>query len=374
MARFLRAVASIALLTFVAASVAAPPASADVAAGIDYLASTQDADGGWDGPPGAEFTTSEAILAIAEAAQTGSGWSETEAFDAVDQFDDDVSGDSPLDYMAAAATAEAATLPPGKAAKWIVNVAVPLGLDPTDFLSTGVDLVAIMGAPGPDGSFDTGFNFNGAAYAALASYLLDGSVPPQTVTYLLGAQTPSGGWSFDGNPASDPETDSTALTLEALIAGGNSPTDPAVQAALTYLARDVTPEAFDLDAGYDNDTGIWWAFGAQSPEGTSRALLGITAVGYDPSTPCWRDTARPELAGTAYTPPMDALVGMQEPDGSWGVPPFNAFSTAQAIQGLEVSSWRPIVVGTAQTCEVPPTPTTPTPGPEAIVLVPTFTG
>jgi hypothetical protein len=147
-----------------------------------------------------------------------------------------------------------------------------------------------------------------------------------------------------------------------------------VQSALMYLARGVTPEAFDLDAGYDNDNGIWWAFGAESPEGTSRALLGITAVGFDPSTPCWRDTARPELAGTAYTPPMDALVGMQEPDGSWGVPPFNAFSTAQAIQGLEVSTWRPIVVGAAQTCEVPPVPPAPTPVADAIVLVPTFTG
>jgi hypothetical protein len=378
MARSLRAVVAIALLTFVAASVAAVPAVADAASGVAYLASTQDADGGWDGPPGGEFTTSEAILAIAAAAQTSSGWSETEAFDAVDQFEHvDPPNNSPLDYMAATATAETtlpSTLPPGKAAKWIVNVAVPLGLDPTDFLSTGVDLVAIMGVPGADGSFGTGFNFNGAAYAALASYLLNGSVPSQTVTYLLDAQTPSGGWSFDGNPASDPETDSTALTLEALIAGGTSPTDPVVQSALTFLARDVTPEAFDLDAGYDNATGIWWAFGGESPEGTSRALLGIAALGYDPSTPCWRDTARPELAGTAYTPPMDALVGMQEPDGSWGVPPFNAFSTAQAVQGLEVSTWRPIVVGAAQTCEVPPVPPAPTPVADAIVLVPTFTG
>src|SRR5262245_13862914 len=312
MARTMR-VAVVAALVITVALMSVPSASADAASGIAYLASTQDTSGGWDAG-GSEFVTSEAILAIAETAQTGTAWSTTDAFDAVDSFEDDVSGDTPLDAMAAAATAESATLPPGKAAKWIVNVAEPLGLDPTNFLGTGVNLVTKMGSPGADGSFNTGFNFNGAAYAALASFLLDGSVPSQTVTYLLGAQTTSGGWSFDGNAAGDPETDSTALTLEALIAGGVSPTDPVVQAALTYIARDVTPELFDLDAGYDNETGIWLAFGADSPEGTSRALLGIIAAGYDAATSCWRDTARPELAGTPYTTPVDALDGMQEAD------------------------------------------------------------
>ncbi len=365
-------------LAIVVALAYVPSASADAASGIAYLASTQDTSGGWDAG-GSEFVTSEAILAIAEVAQSGTAWSTTDAFGAVDSFEDDVSGDTPLDAMAAAATAESATLPPGKAAKWIVNVALPLGLDPTDFLGTGVNLVTKMGAPGADGSFNTGFNFNGAAYAALASFLLDGSVPSQTVTYLLGAQTASGGWSFDGSAASDPETDSTALTLEALVAGGVSLADPPMKSALTYLARDVTPELFDLDAGYDNETGIWLAFGADSPEGTSRALLGISAVGFDASTSCWRDTARSGLAGTPYTTPIDAVEGMQEADGSWGSPPFNTFSTAQAVQGLEVGTWRPVVVGAAQTCETPtpPTPPTTTPAAEvaaAVVLAPTFTG
>jgi hypothetical protein len=368
--------ALVAALVIVVALAYVPSASADAASGVAYLASTQDASGGWDAG-GSEFVTSEAILAIAETAQSGTTWSTTDAFGAVDSFEDDPSGETPLDAMAAAATAESATLPPGKAAKWIVNVALPLGLDPTDFLGTGVNLVAKVGSPGADGSFNTGFNFNGAAYAALAASLLDGSVPPQTVTYLLDAQTASGGWSFDGNAASDPETDSTALTLEALIAAGVPPTDPAVQAALTYLARDVTPELFDLDAGYDNETGIWWAFGAESPEGTSRALLGITALGYDASTSCWRDTARPELVGTPYTSPVDALAGMQEADGSWGSPPFNTFSTAQAIQGLEVGTWRPVVVGATQTCATPAPPVPPTVPAQvaaAVVLAPTFTG
>jgi hypothetical protein len=370
-ARSLRAVAAPALVSIVAVSLAALPVSADAAAGIDYLASTQDDSGGWDGPPGAEFTTSEAILAIAEAAQADASWSTAEAFDAVDGFDHDVSGDTPLDYMAATATAEeAATLPPGKAAKWIVNVALPLGLDPTEVLGTGVDLVSIMGVPGADGSFGTANNFNGAAYAALASYLLDGSVPSQTVTYLLGAQSPNGGWGFEPDPTSEPDTDSTGLTLEAVIAGGISPTDPVVRAALTYLARDLAEEQFGLIAGYEHETGLWWAFGAESPESSSRATLGVTAAGFDTSSPCWRDTARPALSGTPYTPPVEALASLQDPSiGSWGSQPFNSFTTAQAIQGLEVGSWRPIVIGAAQTCEVPVPPT-----PAPLVLVPTFTG
>ncbi len=372
MARTVRAALAAALFMLVALATA-PIASADSASGVAYLGTTQDDFGGWDGDPGkgSEFVTTEAILAIAEAAQTGSAWSTTEAFDAVDGFaDEDAPNNTPLDYMAAAATKQPFT--PGKAAKWIVNVALPLGLDPTDFRGTGVNLVTQMGGPGADGGFGTGFNFNGAAYAALASFLLNGSVPPETVTYLLDAQTPSGGWSFDGDPTSDPETDSTALTLEALVAGGVSPTDPVVQSALTYLARDVTEEVFGLLAGYEIGTGRWWAFGAASPEGTSRALLGVTAAGYDTATSCWRDTARPDLAGTAYTSPFDALVGMQASGGEWPSA-FASFTTAQAIQGLEVGTWRPVVTADEQTCETPVS-TAPAPVADAVVLVPRFTG
>src|SRR5690606_24477470 len=99
---------------------------------------------------------------------------------------------------------------------------------------------------------------------------------------------------------------------------------------------------------------------------------------YDPSTSCWRDTARPDLAGTAYTTPIDALLSMQEADGSWGMPPFNTYSTAQAVQGLESGTWRPIVVAAAQPCEVPvgqADPPVPDAGaPTPVFIEPTFTG
>ena len=78
-------------------------------------------------------STSEAILAIAEAAQSGTAWSTSDAFDAVDAFDDETAANNtPLDYDGRGRDGRAATLTPGKAAKWIVNVALPLGLDPTE--------------------------------------------------------------------------------------------------------------------------------------------------------------------------------------------------------------------------------------------------
>ena len=81
MARTMR-VAVVSALAIVVALAYVPSASADAASGIEYLASTQDTSGGWDAG-GSEFVTSEAILAIAEVAQSGAAWSRTDAFGSV---------------------------------------------------------------------------------------------------------------------------------------------------------------------------------------------------------------------------------------------------------------------------------------------------
>jgi hypothetical protein len=104
-------------------------------------------------------------------------------------------------------------------------------------------------------------------------------------------------------------------------------------------------------ASQQNADGSWSAFGSVSAEGTSRAILAIAAAGYDPNSSCWRDTVLPDAAGSPYGVPDDALVALQGADGSIAGPgSFSpAFSTAQAVQGLE-RQWLPIETAAAQTC------------------------
>ena len=353
---------------------------------VDYLDTQQisgttpgTGSGAWDSDPAFEFVTSEAVLAIAEGGQTGGAWSTSEALAAV-QGTTNAQGTNPMPFLDLAA---AAALSPGKAAKLIDLVAAPLGLNPAAFDPAGngspVNLVAAMGSGNADGSFGAANAFNQTLFAALAHQLVNGSVPAQTVQYIRSKQKPSnGGWAFDADTGSvtDADVDTTSLAIQALIAGGAAPTDPAVQGGLAFIASQ------------QNADGSWSAFGNVSSESTSRAILAIAAAGYDPNVSCWRDSVLPATAGTPYGAPDDALVGLQQADGSIvGPGSFSpAFSTSQAVQGLE-RTWLPIETGPAQTCP-PPGGGDPagTPPPEpavadgaatpatAIIATPNFTG
>jgi hypothetical protein len=334
--------------------------------------------GAWDSDPAFEFVTSEAVLAIAEGGQTGAAWSTSEALAAV-QSTTNAQGTNPMPFLD---LVSAGSLSPGKAAKLIDLVAEPLGLDPTAFDPAGngspVNLVAAMGSGNPDGSFGPANAFNQTLFAALAHELVNGSVPAQTVQYIRSKQKPSnGGWAFDADTGSvtDADVDTTSLAIQALIAGGVAPADPAVQGGLAFIASQ------------QNADGSWSAFGNVSASSASRAILAIAAAGYDPDVSCWRDTVLPARTGTPYGAADSALVGLQQADGSIvGPGSFSpAFSTAQAVQGLE-RTWLPIEAAAAQTCPPPggDPPETPAPAPAvpeagvvpatAIVATPNFTG
>jgi Prenyltransferase and squalene oxidase repeat len=321
---------------------------------VGYLASQQGPNGAWDSSPGTEFVTSDATLAVAEQAQTTTSWSAAEARAGLDALPEG----SPLGFLDEVAQD---ALTPGKAAKLIVLVAGPTAIDPFAFDPAGdgdpVDLVAAVGAPNPDGSFGAPGLFNGTLFAALATRLVEGAVPPQTVAYIRSTQRPDGGWSFDGDPASgvDADVDTTGLAMQALVAGGVAPGDATLQGALGYLATTANPD------------GTWSLFDTVSAESTSRAILAIESAGYDVSSPCWRDNARPDLAGAPYVNPEDALAALQQPDGSIAGPAVasTTFATAQAVQGLE-RSWLPVARSPSQSC--------PAPGPLPVRTTVTFTG
>ena len=309
------------------------------------------------------------MLAIAEQAQTGTTWNTAEALAAISALQAGGAGPTPLDYLEGLV---AASSDPGVAAKTVVLVSEPLGIDPTAF--GPVDLLDKMG--GCTGT--TSPTFNGLLYLVIAQQLLCAGAPDANVTTIRAAQQANGGWGFAGdNTAADIDNDTTALAVEALIGTGVTIGDTAVHNALVFFATNFQAN------------GAWQFFGADDPNSTAMAILGLTAAGYDVTTSCWRDTLVPALAGTAYTSP-DAWLRSQQlttgpdagrvqsPSDSFGV---NTLATSQFVEAL-MRSWLPVTRAAAQSCATPPPPPPPTVVPvqvqgaqnSIVSLQPRFTG
>ncbi|HEY3724202.1 MAG TPA: hypothetical protein VGN59_12690 [Acidimicrobiia bacterium] len=304
-----------------------------------WLKTQEQPDGGFEvgGFPG--FETPDAALAIAENAQTTKSWNRGQALAAVSATKvgtktllhaiDDYA-DSGLDA--------------GQAAKLVQLVARPLGLSVTQFNPDhdhAVDLQALIDAGHKaNGSYGA---FNATLYSAIAKRKL-GGVPANTLAYIRSAQDQSGGWNFAGDPtdaAAAADTDTTALAVQALVAARVRGGDGTLRRALTFLADNVQSD------------GAWQSFGADDPNSTALAVLGITAAGYDPTESCWRDTAVPGLRNTPYTSPITWLKADQasngrfkSPNDSFGV---NTFATTQSIQALR-REWLPVDRLGAQPC------------------------
>jgi hypothetical protein len=367
---------SFALSASPTASAVDPASKTTADAAVTWLKAQQLPDGSFELAAFPGFETRDAALAIAEDAQTGTGWSSSEALAAVAAVKYNGSGPTPLDALDAfAATITTA----GAAGKTIVLTAAPLGLDPSAFDPAGdgtpVDLVALMGC-----GTTTEAAFNNLLYVALAQDLACGSAQPAILDAVRAAQQANGGWNFIGDPTgADVDLDTTALAVEVLVAAGADVSDPALLHALQFFAAN------------QQASGAWQSFGADDPNSTSLAILGITALGFDVESRCWRDTAQPSAVGTAYASPTAWLRSQQlssppadagriaSPNDSFGV---NTFATSQTVEGL-LQSWLPVMRAAPQTCETPVTPVEPTqpvqPGapvvqPAAVVATPRFTG
>src|SRR5690606_24827153 len=136
-----------------------------------WLRSEQQADGGFEvaGFPG--FETPDAVIAIAEDAQTGPTWDKAVALAAVTGTT--TGGSSPLDFMDDFADG---AISGGTAARITVLVALPLGLSTTAFDPQGDgarDLLATIDAAAqPSGSYGT---FNETLFAAQAKQATSGA-------------------------------------------------------------------------------------------------------------------------------------------------------------------------------------------------------
>jgi hypothetical protein len=372
--RVLACISALALTALLSSSVA-PAGAADpadqsaAAAAVAWLKLQQQSDGGFEQTTFAGFETTDVVLAIAEQAQTGTTWSTAEARSAVESlhFGGTPSGKTPIDYLV---DLTANAVDQGVPAKNLVLVALPLGFDPTDF--GGVDLVDRMG--GCDG--DETLGFNGLLWLTIAQALQCGGALPANVTAIRNAQQENGGWNFAGDPSlADLDNDSTATAIQALVANGAGVSDLAIQKALAFLA--VNQQA----------NGSWQFFGEDDTNSTAMAMLGIAAAGYDPATPCWRDTFASERAGTAYARPDVWLRSLQVASGNdagrftspadlFGI---TTFATSQTVEAL-LRSWYPVVAATPQPCTAgdPAAPGPATPGVEVagetVSLQPTLAG
>jgi Prenyltransferase and squalene oxidase repeat len=316
-----------------------PPAKATAGAANAYLLSKQQPDGGFEvaGFPG--FETSDAILAVAENAQTAEAWNTTQARNAV--ANGVRSGKTPLNAIDDLAEG---SITAGQAAKLIVLVAKPLGYSLTAFNPDGDgtvrNLVSIMNTGAqPNGSYGA---FNATLYAAIAQKIATNAVPANTLTLIRGAQEASGGWDFSGTAAgADADVDTTALAVQALAAAGVAGTDTDLHQGLVYLANQY------------KTNGAFQSFGSNDPNSTSTAVLAITAAGYDPNVACWRNQSVPGLSGQLYTSPVNWLRSQQAADGhivspnDGGSP--NTFATSQTVQALR-RGFLPVYAVANQSC------------------------
>jgi hypothetical protein len=316
-----RAASFVALATVLATSLLAfgvPTfgASPTVTNARAWLVSQQEADGGFEVANFPGFETSDAAFAIASAAQPSAAWDPEVALAAVSGTRFAGTGDGPLEALDDLADTPIAK---GQAAKAIVLVTNPLGIDATSFdprCDGGTtDLVTVLGAPGVDGRFGFSlFAFNSIVTAGRAYALTTGAgdVPDATITQIRASQKSDGSWSFDGDSTgTGGDIDTTAAAILALLEDDDiTSADPDVAAGLDYLEA------------AQQGTGAWQSFGSDDANSTAVALVALGVAGRTTSL----------AAGDAF------LASQQQPDGRIASPNdgfgINTFATSQAIQGL----------------------------------------
>lgn len=273
--------------------------------GIAWMTTQQKDDGSFDGfNPGASIDACLALVAANRKPQ-----------------DVATNGKTVLDYLAG----EAASYAPqgASAAGKLAACVAAAGANTQSF--GGIDLVAQITATYSTTTGAYGSSTWDQAWAIIGLKASGQSIPSNAVDYLKAIQATGGGWGFMPQ-ASSADVDSTGLALQALAAAGvtqNTATlaaDSAVEAGKTYL--NTTQQSDGGWAGYDGTT---------STSSTAFAIQGLTAVGEDATGIDWTIEDN-----SAFNNPMDALLGLQDPQGG-----FKGFSgandpgaTYQAIPGV----------------------------------------
>ena len=288
-----------------------PTQSEVIQAGLEYLRTQQQADGGIVGFSDVSDpdTTARSVLAFITAGKPVSGVVSSE-------------GNSMLDYLSAQAITfthdTTGTLIPGRAGILLAAVSLA-GEDPSAF--GGMNLTGELEASfHPDtwaysSTAQQGFSSGRAsdvsqAWAILGLSLAGRTIPDSAPQYLILSQAGNGSWG-----AGDPDT--TALAVTALLASRTvDAQSDNIQKAVTYFHDTQAP------------SGGWkpsWDTDPLNADSTGWILQALVSAGEDVRGQSWTKN---------QMNPVDALMGLQKADGSIGGAYANPYSTAEAIIGL----------------------------------------
>jgi squalene cyclase len=189
----------------------------------------------------------------------------------------DQGGNTPLTYLAANAGNEAIG---GDVAKLIL-AAIAVGENPRSF--GGVDSVKkLEGMLGDDGKIGVDTDtLVGHSLAILALKSAQRPIPAASLEYITAAQQENGAWAWDATDETAADTNTTAFVVQALMAAGEQAGSTAVTEALAYY-RGIQNE----DGGwpYQNPSAYGTDTDANSTAVTIQALI---AAGQDPAGDDW---------------------------------------------------------------------------------------
>jgi hypothetical protein len=324
------------LMTSLAGAALAGPGDDAASKALTWLATKQNADGGFsDGfsPNSKLSSTADAILAITAAGQDASTWKR--------------GGVSPLDYLQSQA---GQTTNGGEIAKVVLAVVATGGTLRARSWG-GVDLIARLHGLHKSGGY--GGTLYEDTLVVLALVNAGQSVPDDVTARLLKAQTADGAWAFTGDTAAGAgDTNTTALVVQALIATGKR---DAIGRALDYLRR-----TQNADAGWPYQ--VPSAFGTETDaNSTANVLQALIA-------------ARESLSNwgkSGQSDPLGALIRLQDAKtGAFNfqasAPGANLLATMQAVPALKSATFVRVPVvrasGAASAVTAPPPQTLPVAG------------
>jgi len=294
------------VLVLIVASALPVWAGDPVDAALAYLASQQQADGGFTGGYGGGSDlglTCDVILAVAAGGRDVGAWVSG-------------SGRSPLDYLHAQ-VARGAVGESGMKAK-VALALLASGQDPTAF--AGHDLIAELEAGYDWVTGRYGGNVFDQALAMVALFNAGRWIPDQAAQYLLDKQCADGAWALFGDTAAGAgDTNTTALVIQALLATGHR---DEIGEGFDYLRR-----VQNTDGGfpYQNPSAYGTQTDANSTAYVYQALLAAGAPLGE-----WMP---------GVTDPLGALVALHDPASGaffWqaAVSTPNVLATAQAIPAV----------------------------------------
>jgi hypothetical protein len=323
------AVLAVALLFLWSAS----PGGGTVLGGADpatralaYLAGQQQSDGSLDHAPG---ETEDFVLGAAAAGYDPATLRSC-------------TGTTAYDFLATqVAKAETSA---GGTAKLILAVTVGRR-NPHAF--GGEDLVAHLDSlyATTSGAYGDGATF-GQSLALLALKAAGQPLPSAALAHLEALQDTDGSWNYEAAAnATAGDTNSTAIALEALAAGGVTASDPVVSKALAWLHGQQ-----NADGGFAYQAGP----GASSdPDSDALVIQGLVALGEDPTGATWTKNGK-----TVFSD----LLSRQAPNGGFtfpGNPGPDPFTTSQVPAALvrvalpEPATWTAGAAIPGVTCAAP---------------------